>query len=98
MKYNGEKPKKKAMETAVALLKDSNATQSSVAEAIGCSQGTVSNWNKTADHKEEISKLKRNLDDEKEYANQLASELNELELAMGLGGFDGTSSFAETDY
>ncbi len=97
MKHKVEESKEKAKKIAVELLKNPRETQKSVGKIMNRSQSTMSNWKEEAEHKEEISKLKRNLDDEKEYANQLASELNELELAMGLGGVDGTS-YAETDY
>jgi len=75
----GGQPRDKCMVAAYALVKNYGATQATVAQVMGCSQGTVANWVKEVGFQKEINGLKGELAQAQEYIEDLAGELNLIE-------------------
>jgi predicted transcriptional regulator len=75
----GGQPRDKCMVAAYALVKNYGATQATVAEVMGCSQGTVANWVKEVGYQKEINGLKGELNQARDYIDHLADELNLIE-------------------
>jgi len=75
----GGQPREKCMIAAYALVKNFGATQASVAQVMGCSQGTIANWVKEAGYKKEIAGLANELSQARDYIADLADKLNLIE-------------------
>lgn len=82
----GGQPREKCMVAAYALVKNYGATQSTVAEVMGCSQGTVANWVKEVGFRKEINGLKNELGKAHDYIADLADQLNLIEYNPDDGG------------
>ncbi|OGB50990.1 MAG: hypothetical protein A2496_08420 [Burkholderiales bacterium RIFOXYC12_FULL_60_6] len=67
------------MIAAYALVNNFGAKQKSVAEVMGCSQGTIANWVKEVGFQKEISGLKNELIKANDYIEDLAGQLNLIE-------------------
>lgn len=75
----GGQPRKKCMIASYALVKNFGATQQDVAQVMGCSQGTISNWVKEVRFQAEISGLKNELSTANDYIKQLAAKMQLIE-------------------
>ncbi len=75
----GGQPRDKCMIAAYALVNNFGAKQKSVAEVMGCSQGTIANWVKEVGFQKEISGLKNELIKANDYIEDLAGQLNLIE-------------------
>lgn len=75
----GGQPRDKCMVAAYALVNDFGAKQKSVAEVMGCSQGTIANWVKEVGFRREISGLKSERLKANDYIKELATQLKVVE-------------------
>lgn len=73
---NGQ-PRERAMVAAYSLVEEFGASQTSVAAALGCSQPTVSNWIKEVKHETTVATLNSQLNDAKQYIEQLKSQIDQ---------------------
>ena len=80
-KYENKKgqPREKCMIAAYALINHYGAKQTAVADVMGCSQGTIANWVKEVNYRNEIKKLENELATAKDYIEDLASQLKLIE-------------------
>lgn len=74
-KNKGGQSRERTMVAAYSLVKDFGAKHAHVADALGCSQGTISNWVKEVGYKKEISGLQNEIADAQEYINEIHSQL-----------------------
>jgi predicted transcriptional regulator len=75
---NGQ-PRERAMVAAYSLVTEFGASQKSVGDALGCSQGTVSNWVKEVSHEAEVRSLQNQLNDAQAMILELKEEVLLLE-------------------
>lgn len=95
---NGQ-PRERAMVAAYSLVKEFGATQSSVAEALGCSQPTITNWVKEVGHKAEVEGLKKDLDDARAYIQELHEQINQQKIEYNVEAeYDAEDDEADDDF
>lgn len=78
-KNAGGQPREKCMIAAYALVTRYGASQEAVADAMRCSQGTISYWCKEMRFKEEIQGLKQELAAAHDLTQELADQLHVIE-------------------
>ncbi len=75
---NGQ-PRERAMVAAYSLVTEFGASQDSVGAALGCSQGTVSNWVKEVGHEAKVRNLEAQLQDAQIMIQELKEDVMLLE-------------------
>ncbi len=75
-KNKGGQPREKVMVAAYWLVAEAGAKQSDVARALGCSQPTIASWVKEVGFRNEIQGLQREIEDAREYAEQLQNQIS----------------------
>ncbi len=74
-KNKGGQSRERTMVAAYSLVEQFGAKQKDVATVLGCAPSTIHQWVKDVRYQREISGLKYELDDAKDYINHLADEL-----------------------